>query len=130
MEPPMHLLSPEIVGFAAVGFLISIQKFSIKYDIPNIFEYKSKLLKSVFIQASPLMAQYAISIIAWWIFMYSSIAITITPNKLLLRPCVTSLASVGIFLGLWCLNQYHFIKYFGPGQASRLLTCAQTHHVH
>ncbi|HRD07321.1 MAG: MATE family efflux transporter [Saprospiraceae bacterium] len=58
----------EIVGFAAVGFLIVYKKFSIKYDIPNIFEYKSKLLKSVFIQASPLMAQYAISIIAWWIF--------------------------------------------------------------
>ena len=58
----------EILGFASVGILIVYKKFSIKYDVPNIFKYSSQLLKSVFIQASPLMAQYAFSIIAWWIF--------------------------------------------------------------
>lgn len=58
----------EIVGFAAVGFLIINKKFGIKYDIPDSFRYSFKLLRKTFYQASPLMAQYAISIIAWWIF--------------------------------------------------------------
>jgi multidrug resistance protein, MATE family len=58
----------EIIGFATVIIVIVSKKFSIKYDIPNTWQYNFKLLKEVFYQASPLMAQYAISIITWWIF--------------------------------------------------------------
>ncbi len=58
----------EIIGFATVGLVIVSKKFSIKYDIPNAWKYSKTLLTKVFVQASPLMAQYAISIIAWWLF--------------------------------------------------------------
>jgi multidrug resistance protein, MATE family len=58
----------EVIGFATVGIVIVSKKFSIKYDIPNRWKYNRDLLKKVFVQASPLMAQYAISIIAWWLF--------------------------------------------------------------
>lgn len=58
----------EVIGFATVGLVIVSKKFSIKYDIPNVWKYSRTLLTKVFVQSSPLMAQYAVSIIAWWIF--------------------------------------------------------------
>ncbi|MBK8113005.1 MAG: hypothetical protein IPK46_23245 [Saprospiraceae bacterium] len=58
----------ESLGFLSVGVLIVYKKFGIKYDIPDFFKYSGKLLKEVFYQSFPLMAQYAISIVAWWLF--------------------------------------------------------------
>jgi multidrug resistance protein, MATE family len=58
----------EILGVLSVGFVVVYKKFSIKYDIPTTWRYSTVLLKKVFIQAAPLMAQYAISIIAWLLF--------------------------------------------------------------
>ncbi len=58
----------EIIGFSTVLFVIFYKKFSLKYDIPTKWKYTKSLLIEVLKQASPLMVQFAISIIAWWIF--------------------------------------------------------------
>jgi multidrug resistance protein, MATE family len=58
----------EFLGLATVYVVIISKKFSLKYDIPDVWNYSPRLLKNMIIQASPLMAQYAISIIAWFLF--------------------------------------------------------------
>ncbi len=58
----------EIIGMLAIFFIIVSKKFSIKYDIPESWAYSKKLLLKILNQAYPLMAQYALSVVIWWIF--------------------------------------------------------------
>lgn len=58
----------EVIGFLVVTLVISVKKFSVKYDLPTFWKYNKKLLIQVLNQSGPLMGQYAISIIAWWVF--------------------------------------------------------------
>lgn len=58
----------EIIGLFTMIAVIALNKFSIKYEIPNRFNFQIQLLKKVLYQALPLMGQYALSIIAWWFF--------------------------------------------------------------
>jgi multidrug resistance protein, MATE family len=58
----------EIIGFAAISFVIKWKNFSLKYDIPEKWRYSKAIIKDVLSQAYPLMTQYTFGILIWWFF--------------------------------------------------------------
>lgn len=58
----------ECAGMIIVFLVIRFTKIAKKYQIKQVWKIRIKTLKLVFFQGLPLMGQFAISLIAWWIF--------------------------------------------------------------
>lgn len=58
----------EVMGLLVIYLVIHYQKIGARFDLFKKFEFKLVYVKLIFVQSSPLMMQYMISIISWEFF--------------------------------------------------------------